>query len=356
MTNIYSSLKIFHFKEKLDSLSHDVAEIQAPIHIRIKPTSVCHHNCSYCAYRSEALQLGKDMQIPDYIPLSKMLEIVDDLAEMGVQAVTFSGGGEPLCYSGLAEVFRKLISHGIKFACLTNGSRLESDVADLLAEHGTWVRVSIDGYDEQSYMDYRGVAKGEFNRVMQNIEAFAQRKGRCFLGVSFIVDKKNADHVYAFLKQLKALGVQTVKISPCIISNSGEENNSYHRSIFERVKKQITKAIDDFACESFEIYDAYHELDEKFEKTYDWCPYVQVLPVIGADMRVYTCQDKAYNLATGALGSIADQRFKDFWYANKDVFFSVNPSIHCNHHCVANGKNKQILNYLTADKEHLAFV
>ena len=48
--------------------------------------------------------------------------------------------------------------------------------------------------------------------------------------------------------------------------------------------------------------------------------------------------------------------FKDFWFANKDKFFKINPSVHCNHHCVADSKNKIVLEYLEADKQHLGFV
>ena len=95
MENRYTQLKIFHFKEKIDSLPISNPKILSPIHIRIKPTNVCNHNCKYCAYRAENLQLGQDMEIKDSIPKEKMIEIIDDLIEMDVKAVTFSGGGEP---------------------------------------------------------------------------------------------------------------------------------------------------------------------------------------------------------------------------------------------------------------------
>ena len=89
---------------------------------------------------------------------------------------------------------------------------------------------------------------------------------------------------------------------------------------------------------------------------WQWCPYLQILPVIGADLNVYPCQDKAYNIEDGLMGSIKSQRFKEFWFSHKDKFFKINPSIHCSHHCVANAKNKLILDYLNIDEEHLDFV
>ena len=89
---LYTKTKVFHFKDKIDSLPKTTDEILPPIHIRIKPTNVCGHNCWYCAYKADNLQLGKDMVGGDYILKEKMMEIIDDIVEMEVKAVTFSGG------------------------------------------------------------------------------------------------------------------------------------------------------------------------------------------------------------------------------------------------------------------------
>ena len=356
MGNLYTKLKIFHFNNKIVSLPRENSEILAPLHIRIKPTNICNHNCSYCAYRAESLQLGKDMKKTDMIPQEKALEIIEDIIDMGVKAVTFSGGGEPLLYSHLAEVLKRLAASPVKFAALTNGSRLEGEIAELLAHQGTWVRVSMDGWDNASYAEYRRISIDEFDKVIGNMQKFKKLGGPCRLGISIIVDQKNVVHLYEFIKKMKDVGVDSVKISPCIISNHGEENNRYHEPIFAIGKEQIQRSIEDLQENNFEIFDSYHELETKFSKDYSWCPYLQILPVIGADLNIYPCQDKAYNIQEGLLGSIEQQRFKEFWFSDKNLFFKINPSIHCNHHCVANQKNRLLHEYMNADNEHLGFV
>lgn len=353
---LYTKMKVFHFKEKIDSLPRTTPDISSPIHIRIKPTNVCNHNCRYCAYKVENLQLGKDMVTRDFIPKEKMMEVIDDLSQIGVKSVTFSGGGEPFCYPYLLDAVRRLSKTQIRFASLTNGSLLSGELAQEFAHFGTWLRVSIDGWDDESYSSYRGVKNGEFTKVMNNMRDFKKIGGKCYLSVSVVIDKDNALHIYEFVQKLKDVGVDSVKISPCIVSNAAAENNSYHKPFFEKTKEQIKNSIADFSSDGFEIFDAYHELDDKFTKDYSWCPYLQILPVIGADLNIYPCQDKAYNLEEGLIGSIRNQRFKDFWFSDKNKFFKVNPSLHCNHHCVANMKNKLIFEYLNADKEHLGFV
>jgi MoaA/NifB/PqqE/SkfB family radical SAM enzyme len=352
---LYTKMKVFHFPERLSSLPLAAGCILPPLHVRIKPTNACNHNCAYCAYKAEGLQLGQEMNKRDFIPREKMLGIVDDLAGMGVKAVTFSGGGEPFIYPYLLDAVRKLAPTPIRFAALTNGANLKGELAEIFAQRATWLRISCDGWDGPSYAAYRKVGPGAFAQLLKNMESFKKLGGRCLLSVSLIVDQRNAAHVFEFLERMKDLGVDSAKVSPCIVSNLGAENQAYHRPIFEKVKEQIGRAVEDLHSLHFEIFDAYHELGAKFAKAYTWCPFLQILPVIGADMNVYSCQDKAYT-PDGLLGSIKEQSFKKFWYSDKNNFFKINPSRDCNHHCVANEKNRLIHEYLDADREHLGFV
>lgn len=351
---LYTKYKMFHYKDKLDSLPRDKA-IMPPIHIRIKPTNVCNHDCWYCAYKVSHLQLGKDMVERDFIPEQKMLEIIDDCEKMGVKAITFSGGGEPLVYKYMPQTLRRLIQTNIAFATLTNGARLDGEIAEIFAKYGTWVRVSMDGYDNESYQKFRGVGKNEFDRIISNMEKFKKIGGPCYLGVSYIVGHENWHKIYEIAKILSDVGVDSIKISPTIVSNKGDENNKYHGDFYEKVKKQIQKTQSDFG-KKMEIYDSYHYQLESFEKKYTWCPYSQMLMVIGADLNIYPCHDKAYNLDEALLGSIKDVSFREWWLQNKEAFFKINPSCVCNHHCVAHEHNKILLEYLGADKKHLGFV
>ncbi len=353
---LYTKLKIFHYQDKLDSLTPESKKTLAPVHIRIKPTNICNHNCSYCAYRDRNMQLGQDMEIKDTIPAEKMSEIVEDCIEMGVKAVTFSGGGEPFCYPHLAKTAQALVDGGISIASLTNGALLKGKAAEVFALHGTWVRISMDGWDGPSYAKFRNVPENEFAKVMANIENFKNMDGKCYLGVNYIINKDNADHVFEMGQRLKKAGVNSVKFTACVVSNSGKKNNEYHAPIFEKIKEQTQQAIEKLADNNFEIFDAYHNLDERFEKNYDWCPYLQILPVIGADQRIYSCHDKAYNLDCGVLASIKNQRFKDAWHHNRETFFKIIPRRDCNHHCTANSQNILIHEYLDANPEHLPFV
>jgi MoaA/NifB/PqqE/SkfB family radical SAM enzyme len=354
MGNVYSNLKFLRYTDQLDALRE--RSVVAPVHVRIKPYNHCNHDCWYCAYRVSSLQLGEDINLKDVMPTDKMFEIVDDVIDMGVEAVTFSGGGEPMLYKPLPDVVERLAKGGVKVASLTNGSNLKGRMAEAFAEHATWVRVSVDAWDDASYSASRKIKDGMFIKLLENIRNFVATGTKCTLGISFIVSKDNHDHVFDACSQFKDAGVHHIKLSGAVISNDLDENNLYHGEIRDSVSAEIerAKALND---DSFEIINHYHELEGRFEKDYDICPFLQFLTVIGADCQVYTCQDKAFN-AAGLLGSIKDRSFKEFWFSdeNREALYALNPSKSCGHHCVAHAKNLAILGLLDMDPEHASFV
>jgi MoaA/NifB/PqqE/SkfB family radical SAM enzyme len=352
---VYSPLKVLRYDDRLKAMRENAPA--APVHVRIKPTNVCNHSCYFCAYRSDNVSLGDDMALRDRIAPDKMVEIVDDIIDMGVEAVTFSGGGEPLIYPGFADTVTRLGEAGIRIGCLSNGARLLGKPADAMARHGTWIRISIDGWDGPSYARYRGVKPDEFAKVMDNMSAFAARDSGCTLGASIIVDETNVGHILELTRQLKQVGARHAKISPCILSNDGAKNNAYHQPLMLRATEQIARARLELEDETFQVVDHYHLQEESFDKDYRQCPMTRLLTVIGADCEVYSCQDKAYTPA-GKLGSIKDRRFHDFWLSeeNRRALSAIDPHTVCGHHCVADTKNRIMLDYLDLDPDHAAFV
>jgi len=359
VANVYSSGKIFHFPDRLQKIA--AGEIPPPIHVRLKPTNRCNHRCSYCCFRNPELYLGQGMDERDEIPQAKMREIVADMVNMGVRAVTFSGGGEPLCYPHIVETANSLADGGIKVAMLSNGALLKGEAAELLARRATWVRVSIDAADPETYARVRSVGRGEFDRVCNNMRAFASMPGRkCVLGVNLIVTQENSAQVLRFLEMAKELGVDHVKLSAVVTSTEPEENRRYVAVFHDEVKAQIREAQQRLADDSFAVIDKVHfpeAMRESYVRDYTWCPMARCLTVIAADQNVYTCQDKAYT-PDGLLGSIREQSFAELWSGPelRERLQNLDPSRHCRHHCVSHAKNLSLIDFFEADQEHMDFV
>ena len=360
MSSVYSATKIFHFGAKLHDLK--TGRISAPLHVRLKPTNRCNHRCAYCCYRNPALPLSEEMHERDEIPREKMRELAGDLVAMGVRAVTFSGGGEPLCYPHIREAIEMLVDGGVKVAVLTNGALLRGELARLLALRGTWVRISMDAASPELYARTRSCAPAEFELVCKNIRDFATVEGRtCTLGVNLVVTRENSSEVLYFLRLAQSLGADHAKISPAVVSTEAEANAEYLAPIFYDVKAQIAVATRELAGTGMTIVDKFHwpteSGDETYRRSYTWCPFAQCLTVIAADQNVYTCQDKAYSRA-GCLGSIRNQSLRTLWFsdATRRRLRELNPAVECRHHCVAHAKNLMLLDFLGTPAEHLEFV
>jgi len=360
MSKYYSGLKIFHFDSKLKDMVS--GRLSPPLHIRLKPKNKCNHSCSYCCYRTNKLFLGSELfNEEDEIPWTKMQELINDFKEMGVKAVTLSGGGEPLSYKYIIETVEQLHQAGIKVATLTNGSFLKGEIAGTISHLASWVRISMDAADAKTYAGIRSVDLNEFDKVCTNIKAFSKMANRnCELGINFIVTKSNHRDTYKFLELMKNLGVNHVKVSECVVSTKGEENVRYFSSMIKPVREQMARAFSNLVDDNFTIIDKFASFDDKsnnYLKEYTQCPMIQSLIVIAADMNVYTCQDKAYT-KSGKVGSIKNMSFKEFWSSSQveKRILGLNPSVECNHHCTQHLKNLDLLEYMEARSSHLEFV
>lgn len=352
----YSHLKIFHHADRLAQI--EAGKRTAPIYIRIKPTNVCNENCCYCHYKNAYLNL--DEYIPsDYIPHDKMMEIIDDMRDMGVRAVTFSGGGEPLLYPFIGEAMQKILDTGIDLSIITNGILLKGECAKILA-HAKWVRLSIDSSRPELYAQLRGVPESWFGDLCNNIHDFASLKdASCELGVNYVVSRDNYMYVLEMAKLMKSLGVNHVKFSP-VINNETEQ---YHASIKERVIRELQEART-IENEHFRIIDLYSNDFARvqkgvmiFDRAYEKCYMKELICVIAANQKVYYCQDKAY-LSSGVIADLSNKRFIDAWYSNEAIKKSqlFNVRTVCKEHCVHDDRNILLNHYFSIDKNHVNFL
>lgn len=349
----YSQLKIFHHQEILQCLQS--GERCSPVYIRIKPTNRCNHNCNYCHYRSAYLDLD-EYNPTDEIPHVKMMEIIDDMSDMGVKAVTFSGGGEPLLYPYIEEAMEKILECGIDLSIITNGSLLRGKKAEILSK-AKWVRISIESINDDEYCQIRGIKKNSFNELCDNIKEFAKMKeDTCELGVNVVVSNQNYREVYQMAELMKSLGVNHVKFAPLITTNTRE----YHELFKDEVTKEIDKAQKDMTDANYRIINLYtgdFADSVVFERQYSKCPIKEFICVIGANSKVYYCHDKAY-LSDGMVCDISRSSFREEWDSKKvtSKFKHFDAKQCCKQHCVYDSRNKLINSFLDMDMNHINFI
>jgi hypothetical protein len=88
-------------------------------------------------------------------------------------------------------------------------------------------------------------------------------------------------------------------------------------------------------------------------RSYEKCFIMQTVPVIGADLGVYACHNKAYD-QSGLIGSLKDCSFRDLWFSDKTKQFmnTFNAKHKCMHECSNDRKNILINHVIEASSDN----
>ncbi|MBR3601205.1 MAG: radical SAM protein [Lachnospiraceae bacterium] len=349
----YSELKIFHHIDRIEGLLE--GERVAPIYVRIKPTNVCNQRCYYCGYADNNVIEDRNVDNRESIDWGLLKNTLYELHEMGTKAVTFSGGGDPLCYSSIKETLSLVAELGFDYSLITNGQALKDDKIELL-KGAKWVRVSLDASNANTYKRIRNV--DSYSQVIRNIESFAEKKNQdCTLGINCVISKENHKEIYDICRLVKEIGVDNIKLSPVIEKKNNEE---YHQEISFSVQEQLQRAIDNLETDKFKIVDGYTNNISSIKtycRPYKRCLIQEFFAVIGADAKVYRCHETAYR-KQGILGDLNKESFRQIWYKPETIEsikkYDVNEN--CTHKCAFNNRNIILNSFLNIDKNHVNFI
>ena len=328
----YSSLKIFGHLEEIQKVRN--GKRVAPIYIRIKPTNLCNQNCYYCHYKNPYLAL--DQYAPaDEIKREKMLEIVRDMKDIGVKAVTFSGGGEPLLYPYIEETMEAVLDAGIDLSIITNGTLLTGRKAELLSQ-AKWVRISLESGCAETYSKIRGVAGEAFEDLCENIREFAQNKSKdCELGINFVVGPCNYKEVYQAGKLMQSLGVNHIKYTALMSDNAEKMHEPFKNQVIEQIHQLMDE--NEAEIKIINLYESDFDTNAVFGRNYNFCGIKDYVTVIG---------------------DISDRSFKEVWFSEETTrkFAQFDPQEVCRHHCVYDDRNELLNTFYSLDKNHINFI
>lgn len=137
---------------------------QRPIHAVWELTLRCDLACRHCGSRAGRAR-------PDELTLDESLDLVRQLAELGVQEVTLIGG-EAYLYDGWTRVVSAIRARGMSCTLVSGGRGITPELARAAAEAGVQsVSISIDG-TEATHDRLRGVA-GAHRSALSALDALA---------------------------------------------------------------------------------------------------------------------------------------------------------------------------------------
>lgn len=171
----------------------------------------CNLRCPHC-YAAASLRPS-----PNDLSTQEALDLLDDLAGVGVRVVIFSGG-EPLLRPDLFDLMARARDRGLKPLLSSNGVFLDKTSARKLADIGVgYVGVSLDGLAAQNDA-YRGM-KGAFARAVRGLR-HAMEEG-LGTGIRLTLTRHSADQIEPLLAFAVRLGVDRFYLSHLLYSGRG---------------------------------------------------------------------------------------------------------------------------------------
>lgn len=314
---VYSTEKILHHEDACAGFRSCSSHNLNPIFVHLMIQNVCNQSCSFCSYRLPDWKNSQQFDTSKAIPIDKLLEIIDDLEEMGVKAVELTGGGEPMAYPQKKELLRRLSSSTLEVGLVSNGTLIDDEIADMLFDTELkWVRISIDSGNPLDYSRIRNVSTKHWHKAWDAVDRLVERaKGReTVIGLGFVATNDNCHGVDSFIYRAHEHGVSNVRIAYAFtprgdhLLSDDQVTDTLRR--LDEAKQRLAKHPE------FKINDLFLERLDNMRMSptqdYDYCGSKDVLCVIEGECKVYTCCTLTGD-PRGLIGSVREQRFADLW-------------------------------------------
>jgi len=319
-----------------------------PITVELDMTNICNHNCPYCfGYfnRKENLKT---------ISKEEAFDIIDQLKEIGVLAITFTGGGDPLVNKDTISAMEYAKSKGIDVALITNGLALTEEVSRRALKITTWIRISVDADSPEIYKKTHGMDEQAWNIMIENVEMLCKLKkelnSECTIGAGYLTMPvtNNKEKMLRFVKLFKKIGVDYSQFRP-IMPRWDEAKLIKIDNSEDNIKKTLSESTDEYdVLYSKPKYDLMKLSSENW-RPYSTCLGVNFTTTIAADKKVYVCCHHR-GVEKYCLGDLSKEKFADIW-EKRQFFFDKIDFKDCPYFCRNNPFNMLLWEIKTGERK-----
>lgn len=190
-----------------------------PITVEIELSAACNLRCIGCWCHSELVknERHQELQAARPLPTERLIELLDELAEIGVREIQFSGSGEPLMNRDTAAIIEHATSLGLKTILVTNGVLLDESLVRRLTGAGlAQMTVSLWAGDLQTYdRTHPSVAPGTFDRLTGSLKIVAAARdphGRPLLKTYHVISRLNCRFISEMVEHALTIDADEIEL------------------------------------------------------------------------------------------------------------------------------------------------
>jgi hypothetical protein len=207
------------------------------------------------------------------------MQSLTQLRGLGTEALTITGGGDPLCFHSINSLITDAAEMGIEVGLITNGDLLESKLCEKSAARLTWCRISCSD---------------EGNRLKRFEERIRSAPGVAW-SLSYILTKAlDYGNLIEHIRFVNRLGLSHIRVIYDMVDWAGAPSMAHVRD------EMIVSMVDDSKV-------LYQER-KTFTRGAKKCRMSLLKPFIGADGFIYPCCGIQYAKEGETLGFPASMR------------------------------------------------
>ncbi len=311
-SNQFSSSKILKHIDRIYEWQKD--GFSRPVTYELDMTNVCNSKCHFCFgfYDQQNNQVSLTFQ--------DAKSILEQIKTFGGKAVTFTGGGDPLCNDNTIEAVKYAKKLGLDIGFITNGILLnENSIKDIVSDC-TWIRISLDAASKEVYLKTHCMNSNIFDNVLSNIKLIVNEKKKqksdITVGVGFLTYDRTVDEIVDFAKLASTLGVDYAQYRPLLKRYIEKEFNIKNQDVIIEKIKEAAK----YSNKNFSVVNSMHKYEiiasKNYNRQYDICYGHNFATVIAADKKMYLCCHMR-GLQQYCIGDLSKNTLEEIWHSKQ---------------------------------------
>lgn len=310
--------------EIIEGLRSHPAELLTPAYAEISLIGACNFGCVQCHQhhhiKEDRARGGAGARRLDF---ARVMELLDELAALGVPTIELCGRGEPTLFPGLDRVIARAKELGLRGTLVTNGSRLNSDLGDAI-DRSRWDEVSVSIYGgTEAAFDAVTRARGgvQLSSILTNIAELRRRAPRTRITVSWLLQAEALAGLEGMLGLLETMDVDEHQFLPIVPYVDGTiVQGAAHAEADARFGALLERALADVAERRdlpapFQKWAQAHLADPTTDTILT--TYARV-PCRAGRWALFVCDDGTVRPCSNSnwvLGYLGSQRLSEIWTA-----------------------------------------